>query len=317
MLFRSIEVESELGKGTTFTVTFRSGKAHFANDVDYVVEDNSETEAEAIQIFAGPTDFEHIVTSKDAPRILVIEDNDDMRNFLVNILKKDYQVESASDGLEGWEKAKESIPDLMISDLMMPNMDGLQFTEKIKNDARTSHIPIILLTAKSAIESRLEAMKYGAEDYITKPFSPVYLEARVENILEQRKRLQEAYRKNLLELEPAKVEITSQDEIFLAKLLDIMERNMDNSELAVEDVVSEIGLGRTVFFNKLKGLTGLSPIEFIREIRIKRAAQLLRAGEHNVSEITYMVGMSDSRYFSKCFKKVYGMTPSEYKKSVE
>ena len=312
-----IEVESEPGKGTTFTVTFRSGKEHFANDVDYVFEDNAESEPENVPIYTGLTDLEHIIASKDAPHILVIEDNDDMRNFLVNVLKKSYRVESAFDGLEGWVKAQEIIPDLVISDLMMPNMDGLQFTEKMKNDARTSHIPIILLTAKSAIESRLEAMKYGAEDYITKPFSPVYLEARVENILEQRKRLQEIYRKNLLELEPAKVEITSQDEIFLAKLLDIMEKNMDNSELAVEDVVSEIGLGRTVFFNKLKGLTGLSPIEFIREIRIKRAAQLLRAGEHNISEITYMVGMSDSRYFSKCFKKVYGVTPSEYKKGVE
>lgn len=312
-----IEVESEQGKGTTFTITFRNGKGHFDNDVDYVVEDNLEIESENVQTHTGLTDLEHIISSKDAPHILVIEDNDDMRNFLVNVLKKDYQVDSASDGLEGWKKTKEIIPDLVISDLMMPNMDGLQFTEKMKNDARTSHIPIILLTAKSAIESRLEAMKYGAEDYITKPFSPIYLEARVENILEQRKRLQETYRKNLLELEPAKVEITSQDEIFLAKLLDIMEKNMDNSELTVEDVVSEIGLGRTVFFNKLKGLTGLSPIEFIREVRIKRAAQLLRTGEHNVSEITYMVGMSDSRYFSKCFKKVYGMTPSEYKKSIE
>ncbi|NDV46640.1 response regulator [Paludibacter sp. 221] len=312
-----IEVESELNKGTTFTVTFRGGKEHFGNDVDYVVEDKLESENDNQETHQGSLDIEHLVLSKDAPLLLVVEDNDEMRNFLTNVLKKDYRVQSASDGEEGWKMAQEIIPDLVISDLMMPNMDGLQFTEKMKNDARTSHIPIILLTAKSAIESRLEAMKYGAEDYITKPFSPVYLEARVENILEQRRRLQETYRKNLLELEPAKVEITSQDEIFLAKLLDIMERNMDNSELTVDDVVSEIGLGRTVFFNKLKGLTGLSPIEFIREIRIKRAAQLLQAGEHNISEITYMVGMSDSRYFSKCFKKIYGMTPSEYKKSLE
>ncbi len=312
-----IEVESEPGQGTTFIVTFRKGKEHFANDVDYVIEDNLESDKKGTASYSSLRDLDHIVLAKDAPHILIIEDNDDMRNFLINILKKSYHIVSASDGQKGLEKAREVLPDLVISDLMMPNMDGLQFTEKMKNDPCTSHIPIILLTAKSAIESRLEAMKYGAEDYITKPFSPVYLEARVENILEQRKRLQETYRKSLLELEPAKVEITSQDQIFLAKLLDIMEKNMDNSELTVENIVSEVGLGRTVFFNKLKGLTGLSPIEFIREVRIKRAAQLLRLGEHNVSEITYMVGMSDSRYFSKCFKKVYGMTPSEYKKSVE
>ena len=160
-------------------------------------------------------------------------------------------------------------------------------------------------------------MKSGADDYVTKPFSPVLLEARVENILEQRKRLQDRYRRHLLELEPTKVEMASQDEIFLAKLLNFMEKNIDNSELTVEDMVSEMAYGRTVFFNKLKGLTGLAPIEFIRELRIKRAAQLLKSGEYNVSQVTYMVGMSDSRYFSKCFKKVYGMTPSEYKKSLE
>lgn len=312
-----IEVESEIDHGTTFTVTFRDGKEHFANDVDYVIDDRTEEKSVEIHAQSRLDNIEYIVQAKDTPVVLVIEDNDDMRNFLVNVLKKKYQVESAVDGYEGWEKAQQLIPELIVSDLMMPNMDGLQFTEKMKNDPRTSHIPIILLTAKSAIESRLEAMKYGADDYITKPFSPIYLEARVENILEQRKRLQDTYRKNLLELEPAKIEVTSQDEIFLAKLLDIMEKNMDNSELTVEDVVHEIGLGRTVFFNKLKGLTGLSPIEFIREIRIKRAAQLLKSGEHNISEITYMVGMSDSRYFSKCFKKVFGMTPSEYKKNVE
>ena len=206
---------------------------------------------------------------------------------------------------------------MVVTDLMMPNMDGLQLTDLIKQNETTSHIPVILLTAKSAVESRLQALKSGADDYITKPFSPVLLEARIENILEQRKLLQKRYRKNLLDLEPAEVEMASQDEIFLAKLLNFMENNIDNSELTVEDMVSEMAFGRTVFFNKLKGLTGLAPIEFIRELRIKRAAQYLKSGEYNISQITYMVGMSDSRYFSKCFKKVYGMTPTEYKKSLE
>jgi len=117
-----------------------------------------------------------------------------------------------------------------------------------------------------------------------------------------------------MEMEPAKIELTSQDEIFMAKLLDFMEKNIDNCDLTVEDMVSEMAYGRTVFFNKLKGLTGLAPIEFIRQVRIKRAAQLLKSGQYNVSQITYMVGMSDSRYFSKCFKKIYGVTPSEFKK---
>ena len=151
---------------------------------------------------------------------------------------------------------------------------------------------------------------------VTKPFSPLYLEARVENILTQRKRLQERYRKELLDLTPQKKEQASPEETFLAKLLDFMERNMDNNELMIDDMVSEMALGRTVFFNKLKSLTGLSPVEFVREVRVKRAAQLLETGQYNITEITYMVGMNDSRYFSKCFKAMYGMTPTEYKKSL-
>lgn len=197
---------------------------------------------------------------------------------------------------------------------MMPNMDGLELTDKIKNNVSINHIPIILLTAKSAIESKLEAMRTGADDYLTKPFSPEYLKARVDNLLKQRATLQENYRSTLLSLQPKEVTTQSPNDIFLAKLMDFMERNMDNSDLIVEDMVNEMALGRTVFFNKLKSLTGLSPVEFIREVRIKRAAQLLKLGAYNITEITYMVGMNDSRYFSKCFKAVYGMTPTEYKK---
>ena len=312
-----IEVDSEPGKGTTFTVTFLNGKEHFGNEVDFVIEDEAEFTDEPAEHKSTLEELETFVSTKEAPLILIVEDNDDMRSFLRKILYKRYRVETAIDGENGWELAQKLVPDLIISDLMMPNMDGLQLTELIKNNDHTSHIPVILLTAKSAVESRLQAMKSGADDYITKPFSPVLLEARVENILEQRKRLQDRYRRHLLELEPTKVEMASQDEIFLAKLLNFMEKNIDNSELTVEDMVSEMAYGRTVFFNKLKGLTGLAPIEFIRELRIKRAAQLLKSGEYNVSQVTYMVGMSDSRYFSKCFKKVYGMTPSEYKKSLE
>ena len=315
-----IEVDSEPDKGTTFMVTFLSGKEHYGNDVDFVVEDELESEYEKTgvdKIQHLPDDIESFVSIKEAPQILIVEDNDDMRKFLTKFLEKHYRIETAADGAIGLEKALRLIPDMIITDLMMPNMDGLQLMDAVKQNDKTSHIPVLLLTAKTAVESRLEAMKSGADDYLTKPFSPVLLEARIENILEQRRRLQERYRKHLLELEPQKVEMQSQDEVFLAKLLNFMEKNIDNSELTVDEMVSEMAFGRTVFFNKLKGLTGLAPIEFIREMRIKRAAQLLRTGEYNVSQITYMVGMSDSRYFSKCFKKVYGMTPSEYKKDLE
>ena len=164
------------------------------------------------------------------------------------------------------------------------------------------------------MESRLEAMELGADDYVTKPFEPEYLRARVRNILDQREQLEQSYRQRLMRLEPTKNEDPLPGDAFLAKLLDSMDKQMDNNTLTVDELVDEMGMGRTVFFNKLKSLTGLSPVEFIREMRIKRAAQLLEERRYNITEVTYMVGMNDSRYFAKCFKNTYGVTPSEYRR---
>ncbi len=306
-----IEVESETGNGATFTVMFRKGKEHFGNEVDFVM--SSELLPHTNDVMQPRLD--NVVIKQKLPKMLVVEDNEDMCSFLGNIFSQNFTVLSAKDGLEGLRIVRETCPDIVVTDLMMPNMDGLELTDHIKKEEPTSHIPVILLTAKEAIESRLEAMRFGADDYITKPFSAEYLKARVDNILKQRERLSERYRNDLLTLKAAPLKKEkSPDEIFLAKLLDFMERNMDNNELVVEEMVSDMAMGRTVFFNKLKNLTGLSPVEFIREVRIKRAAQLLETGAYNVTEVTYMVGMNDSRYFSKCFKAVYGMTPTEYKR---
>lgn len=308
-----IEVESEPGKGSAFTVLFLQGKDHFAGDgVDIVVDDSfaaaEEHQQQEIRLQA-PSD--------DRYKVLVVDDNEDMCHFLQSFISPTYHVTVATDGLDALRQLKQDQPDLIVSDLMMPNLDGLELTDRLKNDTATSHIPIILLTAKSAIESRLEALKYGADDYITKPFSPEYLMARIDNILRQRRILQETYRNHLLKLEPQAKKEHNPDEAFLARLLNYMEHNMDNGDLAVDDLVREMGLGRTVFFNKLKSLTGLSPVEFIREVRVKRAAQLLESDKYNVTEITYMVGMNDSRYFAKCFKAAYGVTPTEYRRMLQ
>jgi len=312
----TIEVESEQGKGTTFTVTFLAGKEHYGTDVDFVMADFNDEKSESEEHLVTFREDEVHISKRDLPLILIVEDNEEMKEFLRKVISIHYHVVTASNGEEGLKMVENHIPDLIISDLMMPVMDGLQLTEAVKSNENTCHIPVILLTAKSAIESKLEAMKHGADDYITKPFSPVFLEARVENMLEQRRKLQEVFRKRLMDLQPSDNNTVSQDEVFIAKLLEFMDKNIENSELTVDEMVSEMAMGRTVFFNKLKSLTGLAPIEFIRELRIKRAAQLLKSGDFNVSQITYMIGMSDSRYFSKCFKKVYGVTPSEYKKSL-
>ena len=199
---------------------------------------------------------------------------------------------------------------------MMPKVDGLQLIQWIKKNPETDFIPVILLTAKTAIESRLEALEYGADDYVTKPFEPEYLRARVHNILLQRKQLEQSYRQRLMRLESTKNDEDLPGDTFLAKLLNIMEKQLDNNTLTVDELVDEMGMGRTVFFNKLKNMTGLSPVEFIREMRIKRAARLLADPKYNITEVTYMVGMNDSRYFAKCFKTTYGVTPSEYRKKL-
>ena len=246
-----------------------------------------------------------------------------MRSFLKTVLEQEYRVLEASNGSEGILSAFDNLPDIIISDVMMPDKDGLQLTETLKNDIRTSHTPVILLTAKTAMEDKLAALNSGADDYITKPFSAEYLEARIKNMLAQRQKLQEVFCNNLsfndkpeakkIEVAPSVPQVASQDDLFIESLIRSLEENMENSELTVDDLVSMAGLSRSVFFKKLKSLTGLAPIEFIREMRIKRAAQLIETRQYNISQIAYMVGMNDPRYFSRCFKQKFGMTPTEYK----
>lgn len=309
-----IEVQSEPGKGTTFTIMFRQGRAHFQQEADIVFDDhNSPVAADNV------AEQEEENTTQQDPNlktILVVDDNDDMRVFLHSILSQEYNVLSASDGEEAIKVGSTHSVDIVLTDLMMPNMDGLELTQRLKSAVTTSHIPVLLLTAKSAIESRLKALEYGADDYITKPFSPEYLLARIDNIVRQRERLQETFRRQLMVPREPIIEEKpkSPNDIFLEKLYQFMLHNLDNNALTVDDMVHEMALGRTVFFNKLKSLTGLSPVEYIRDVRIKRAAELLLDSTHNITEVAYMVGMNDSRYFAKCFKSVYGLTPTEYKK---
>lgn len=210
---------------------------------------------------------------------------------------------------------------------MMPRLDGIGLIRELRQEMSTSHIPIILLTAKSTTESKIAGLEEGADDYITKPFSAAYLQARVENLLQQRRQLREFYRTSLgvqkHEETPTAipvvdgVKLTLNDRKFLEKLLELMEKNMGNGDLVVDDFVQEMAVSRSVFFKKLKALTGLAPIEFIKEMRIKRAAQLIKQGDYTMTQIAYMVGINDPRYFSKCFKQYYEMTPTEYKESLK
>ena len=310
-----IDVESEVGKGTTITILLHTGKEHFGDDVEFIADEEMVTPPTVAPTFEDKMEQLEGDAQDSARTILVVDDSVDMRNFLTNILSHDYHVLTASDGAEAEEIIRTKAVDLVVTDLMMPNVDGLELTQFIKRNKDYDFIPVILLTAKTAIESRLQAMEDGADDYVTKPFEPEYLRARIHNILVQRNQLEQSYRERLMRLEPQKADEPIPSDSFLAKLLDVMERQMDNNTLTVDEMVDEMGMGRTVFFNKLKSLTGLSPVEFIREMRIKRAAQLLEEQRYNITEVTYMVGMNDSRYFAKCFKNTYGVTPSEYRRA--
>ena len=317
----TILADSQGGKGTWFAVSFRLGNKHYKDDVDYIVEDDDIPELEEdTQVVIPNAETPEGINDKQS--ILIVEDNKDLREFLTTVLEKEYRIIQACNGVEGLHNAYDNLPDIIISDVMMPEMDGIKLTHHLKDDVRTSHTPVILLTAKTAMEDRLEALSAGADDYITKPFSAEYLEARIKNLLGQRQKLQELLISKLahteseggkIEVAPSIPNVVSQDDIFIQNLINSLEENMENSELTVDDLVSFAGLSRSVFFKKLKSLTGLAPIEFIREMRIKRAAQLLETQQYNVSQVAYMVGMNDPRYFSRCFKQKYEMTPTEYK----
>ena len=356
----TISVDSRLGEGSCFKVDFLKGKEHYDKETEFILEDaeapvrmgqvvdiaNSSIQSETLI----PDDSEKIeaVYEEDTAKeenskelMLLVEDNQELREFLRSIFTPMYRVVEAADGREGANKALKYLPDIIISDVMMPEKDGIEMTRELRADMTTSHIPIILLTAKTTIESKLEGLEYGADDYITKPFSATYLQARVENLLMQRKKLQSFYRdslmhihisagqedapvatdvpsaeENISETVPATLEMSPNDRKFMDKLVELMEQNMDNGELVVDDLVRELAVSRSVFFKKLKTLTGLAPIEFIKEMRIKRATQLIETGEFNMTQISYMVGINDPRYFSKCFKAQVGMTPTEYRDKV-
>lgn len=311
----TIQVESQLGKGSAFEIEFKSGLNHFDDSVDIVTADQitASTKSELIPM----VETETTESENNIPLILIVEDNDELRHFLKSNLKNNYRVEEAENGESGWHKIEHLMPDLIITDLKMPEMDGLQLIDKIKKDSRISHIPIILLSAVTDVESKVAGMKAGADDYITKPFSSEYLHARIENLMLQRQQLQAFYRSQML-VSPAAytlppLETQSQEDQFMQHLIHIMDENLDNFDLNIDFLASEIGMSRTVFFNKLKSLTGFSPVEFVREIRFERAAEYIRNTQLSVSEVSYKVGIEDPRYFSRCFKQKFGATPSEYR----
>ncbi len=247
-------------------------------------------------------------------RILVVEDNLDMQKFLYDQLSEQYHVTLAKDGMEGLQLCLETLPDMILSDIMMPEMDGLEFCRKVKENVLTSHIPIILLTARSGTENQVIGLGEGADDYITKPFHPEVLQLKIRNILENRRLLARKF-EDAASYIPENIHISQIDQGFLEKLIKLVEDNIDDSELSGDSIASEMGMSKGNLYKKLKSLTGMTVNIFVRNIRLKVAARLLKQGNYNISEIAYAVGFNNPKYFSTCFSELFHMSPKEYMKS--
>lgn len=251
---------------------------------------------------------------KESPLLLIVEDNPEIRNYIQQIFEDDYRIILAGNGQEGLDKAKNGLPDLIISDVMMPEMNGITFCNLVKTNLEISHIPIVLLTARTASLFKIEGLKIGADDYVTKPFNPEELRLRVRNIIQARQEARERFAR-VLTLDPKEISITSADEVFLEKALQVVEKNMENYDFNVNQFAFELAVSRPLLFTKIKALTGQTPNNFIKTIRLKRASQLIKSSKLNISEIADKVGFKDPKYFRKCFKDQFNMSPSDFKKS--
>jgi CheY-like chemotaxis protein len=252
----------------------------------------------------------------DRPIIMLVEDNIEIRSCLREILTPVYDVIEANNGTEAWPLIADQLPDLVVSDIAMPEMDGLELTHLIKNDDRTNHIPVILLTARGATEHHVEGIATGADDYITKPFHAQILLLKIRNLIASREKLKEKYRR-VITLVPGHEEVEDPENKFLAKLKSILEDNLTDPDFNVSRLVTEIGMSRPVLFRKVKMLTGLSVIDLIRSTRLKKAEMLLKQKRMTISEVAFTVGFNDPKYFSKSFRSQFGMTPTEYIESLE
>lgn len=319
-----ISVESTPGEGSAFTVKLRTGNAHFGMEqIDFTGAAAAEEKPAYMVSDFTPVDSQRRTDAappKDAQKILLVEDNRELRVFIYNNLIETYAVIEADDGVEALEKIRSEMPDIIVTDLMMPRMDGIELVDKVRHDFTMSHIPIVMLTARHSPDDRLKAMEFGADGYITKPFSIELLLARIDNLLTRRRTLFEKFsaqsaRNKVVELVVDDVVVTDRDEEFMKEVMAWFGKNIENSDLTIDQLASHLGLGRTTMYNKLKSLTGKSPVELLKEYRITKAKMLLRTGQFSVSEVAYKVGFSDPGYFSRCFREQFHMSPAEYLKT--
>jgi DNA-binding response OmpR family regulator/two-component sensor histidine kinase len=313
-----IHVESEIGRGSIFTVILPVSREQFREDEIVAVsgrpaETSPKKQEMLVEEITEPPIRKETVEEKekDLPIILIVEDNTDLRKYISSNLLEQYQILEAENGRQGLDKAIESIPDLVISDLMMPEMDGMEMCDFLKKDTRTNHIPIIMLTAKADRESKLEGLGTGADDYIIKPFDAEELQLRVKNLVEQRKKLREKYRKEFL-MDPIRHELPLPEDEFLARLMDCMKKHLEDPEFNVKQLSEELHLSHTQLYRKVRSLTDHTPNEYIRNTRLKIAARMFMEGHTNITSVLYTVGYSSPSYFTQSFRELFRMNPSDY-----
>ncbi|WP_431292598.1 response regulator transcription factor [Pedobacter sp. P26] len=281
--------------------------------LDHIEKLNLDFSSPEIPFEAQEEALEKALSETDAEihTILLVEDNQDLREYLRDNLKSNYRIVEAADGKEGWQKTLANHPEIIVSDISMPNMTGIELCKKIKEDKRTKHIPVILLTALTGEQEQLTGLEIGANDYLTKPFNIDILNVKIKNLLVLNRTLKNTYTKQI-KMEAAEILVESHGDKLLKNILKYIEDNINNSQLSVEDLSKNVGMSRGSLYHKVLELTGLSPVEYIRSVKLDKAAALLVKSDLNISQIAYLVGFATPNYFAKSFKLKFGMQPSEY-----
>lgn len=319
----NINVESEIGKGTTFFIQLPFTLIEIQQSLPQISAIDPQVEMlepeplkEHFEDITTETDEkENVKVKKEMPAILLVEDNEDFRFYLKDNLRLHFKVIEAANGKEGWQKALSLHPQLIVSDINMPYMGGIELCRKIKSDKRTSHIPLILLTALNGLENQIKGLETGANDYITKPFNFEVLNAKIKNLLILNSTLKNTYTKQIKVIAP-EVKVESENEKFLKKVMVYLEENLTNPQLSVEDLSRHIGMSRSSLYSKLLEVTGQTPVEYIRSVKLDKAAILLENSDLNIAQVAYSVGFSTPNYFAKSFKAKFNMLPSEFVQSL-
>ena len=303
-----IALKSALGKGSTFTIEIPLDKECYLSDEyckmsEPVLSETSELE---------PSGEENLRET-----LLLVEDNRELLYLMKDIFAEDYRVLMAENGREAWESIRKNGVNIVVSDIMIPEMDGIELCRHIKNDTATSHIIVVLLTAQISMENEITSYELGADDYVSKPFEPDVLKVRLKNLLNKRKQIQANSKNNPSIGMISKIDFTSLDEQLIEKAIKVVERNLSEPEFDVVALASELGMSRSTLARKIKGITGKTPLDFIKDIKMKHACQMLKNKRMSIAEVVVALGYNDHKYFAASFREVYGMTPSEYQKKAE